>query len=253
MNRFFKAGFAGAAFMALAGTAMASSSSPGWVEDPDAGNLPGGAQITIGVGMMGFISGNLGMSMLTGEIDLVDMFLIRIVDPLDFRVTTDPQDDELPKGFAEFDTQLWLFKPVVGGRPEALGLLGNDDHFELGGPFSLLLPDPTDDFGKGLVEPGLYYIAITRSNHDPFSLDDQVPPKQGDIFFQEELTEISGPDGPGGPFKITGWAGDQGGDFAGEYSMALRGVEFAPAPGALSLFIIAAVGARRRRRRSLLR
>ncbi len=202
--------------------------------------------------MMGIIMGNLGMSMLTGEIDIVDMFLINIVDPRDFRVTTDPQDGELGKGFAEFDTQLWLFKPVVGGPPEALGLLGNDDHFELGGQFSLLLPDPTDGFPKGLVEPGLYYIAITRSNHDPFSQNKAG--KEVDIFFQEELTEISGPDGPGGPFPITGWDGDPGGMFKGNYTMALRGVEFAiPAPGALSVFIIAAVGARRRRRRSRLR
>ncbi len=245
MNRFFKAGFAGAAFMALAVTAMASG--PEWKENGDAPDLPGG-QGTMGIGMLGFISGNLGMSALTGEIDLVDMYLIRVVDPMDFRVTTDPQDGELGNASAEFDTQLWLFQPTPKAPLLALGLLGNDDHFELGGQFSLLLPDPTDGFPVGLVEPGLYYIAITRSNHDPFSAD-------GDIFFQEDPREISGPDGPGGMMPITGWDGDPGGAFAGEYRMALRGVTFAevPAPGALSLFIIAGVGARRRRRRSLLR
>ncbi len=250
MNRLFKAGFAGAAFMALAVTAMASSSSPGWVEGPgDAGDLPGGAQITMGIGMMGFISGNLGMSALLGDIDVVDMYLINIVDPMNFRVTTDPQDDELPKGFAEFDTQLWLFQHDPENPLDALGIVGNDNHPVTLSEFSLLLPDPTDGFKRGgVVDPGLYYIAITRFNHDPFS-------KKGDgvIFLQKERTEISGPDGRGGLFPIIGWAGDPGGDFAGEYNMALRGVEFAPAPGALSLFIIAAVGARGRRRRSRLR
>lgn len=251
MNRLFKAGFAGAAFMALAATAMASG--PEWGEDDDAPDLPPG-QGTFGLGTLGFISGNMGMSSLFGEIDIVDMYLINIVDPMNFRATTDPQD-EIGKGmaFAQFDTQLWLFQPDPANPLEALGIVGNDDHFELGGQFSLLLPDPTDGFKDGgVVEPGLYYIAITRSNHDPFSEDKAR--KELDIFFQKELTEISGPDGPGELFPIIGWAGDPGGAFEGNYRIALRGVEFSdvPAPGALSLFIIAAFGARRRRR-SLLR
>ncbi len=246
MNRLFKTGFAGAAFMALAVTAMASG--PEWNEDGDAPDGPPG-QGTLGLGTLGFISGGMGMSSLFGDIDVVDMYLINIVDPMNFRVTTDP-DDEIGMGlaFAQFDTQLWLFQPDPANPLLALGIVGNDDHFELGGQFSLLLPDPTDGFkGGGVVEPGLYYIAITRFNHDPFSAG-------GDIFFQEDPQEISGPDGPGGMSHLIDWEGDPGGAFDGLYRMALRGVEFSdvPGPGALSLFIIAAFGARRRRR-SLLR
>lgn len=248
MNRLFKAGFAGAVFMALAVTAMASG--PDWDEDGDAGDLPPG-QGTFGLGRLGFISGNMGMSSLFGDIDVVDMYLINIVDPMNFRATTDPNDD-IGKGmaFAQFDTQLWLFQPNPKNAREALGIVGNDDHFELGGQFSLLLPDATDG-GPGLMAAGFYLLAITRFNHDPFSMG-------GDIFFQADPQEISSADGPGGMLPIgprfTGWAGDPGGAFAGDYRIALRGVEFSdvPAPGALSLFIIAAVGSRRRRR-SLLR
>lgn len=245
MNRLFKAGFTGAAFMALAVTAMAAG--PKYTEMGDAGALPPG-QATIGIGMLAMINGNLGMAALAGEFDLVDMYLINIVDPMNFRVTTDPMDGDLGglDPFADFDTQLWLFQPT--GLPgEALGLLGNDDHFELGGQFSLLLPDATDG-GPGLMAAGFYLLAITRSNHDPFSMG-------GDIFFQADPQEISSADGPGGMSNILDWAGGKGGAFDGDYRIALQGVEFAkvPAPGALSLFIIAAVGARRRRRRSLLR
>ncbi len=125
MKRFLKKAFAGAAFMALAGTAMASG--PEWCEDGDAPDLPGG-QGTMGIGTLGFISGNLGMTFLTGPIDLVDMYLINIVDPMNFRVTTDPED-ELGDAFAQFDTQLWLFRPTeVEGH--ALGVMGNDSHFD---------------------------------------------------------------------------------------------------------------------------
>ncbi|MEE8153399.1 MAG: hypothetical protein V3T53_00395 [Phycisphaerales bacterium] len=221
MNSFLKKAFAGAAFMALTGTAMASG--PKYTEMGDAGDLPGGAQAPMGNGVLLFINGSLGMAVLSGEVDVVDMYLINIVDPEKFRITTDPED-EIGKGmpFAQFDTQLWLFQPALGNLLHAEGLLGNDDHFELGGPFSLLLPDPTDGFPVGLVKPGLYYLAITRF-HDPFS-------NGGEIFFQEDPQEISGPDGPGGKQKIIAWDGDQGGIFDGEYRMALQGVEYAKSP-----------------------
>ena len=184
MTRLFKAGFVGAAFMALAVTAVASG--PEWGEVGDAGDLPGGGQATLGVGPLGSIAGNLGGAALFGDIDVVDMYLIDIFDPMNFRVTTDPLDGRLNNAFAQFDTQLWLFQPMPGAPEIALGILGNDDHFELGGQFSLLLPDATDG-GAGLVAPGLYFIAITRSNHDPFSVG-------GNIFFQANPQEISSAD-----------------------------------------------------------
>ena len=250
MNRLFKAGFTGAAFMALAVTAMAAG--PKYTEMGDAPDLPPG-QATMGIGLLMMINGNLGMATLAGEFDLVDMYLINIVDPMNFRVTTDPMDGDLGglDPFADFDTQLWLFQPNPADFSQALGVLGNDDHFELGGQFSLLLPDATDG-GPGLMAAGFYLLAITRSNHDPFS---GAGGPMDNIFDQMDPQEISSADGPGGGAPITTWVGGKGGAFDGDYRIALQGVEFAkvPAPGALSLFIIAAVGARRRRRRSLLR
>ena len=226
----------------LPGTAMASG--PEWREDGDAGSLPGSGQTTMGNGMLGLISGNLGMSILTGEIDLVDMYLINIVDPMNFRAATDPDDPELVDAFANFDTQLWLFQPTAD-PPDAfaLGFLGNDDHPDLpGSNLSLLIPVPTDG-SPPLVDPGRYFIAISRYNNDPVS-------NEGQIFFQATPQEISGPDGPGGMMTISGWTGDQG-KFDGAYRIALQGVEFAeiPAPGALGLLVLASLTMRRRRRR----
>ncbi len=174
------------------------------------------------------------------------MFLINIVDPMNFRATTDPMDPELAMAFANFNTQLWLFQPTAD-PPDAfaLGFLGNDDHPDVpGSNLSLLIPVPTDG-SPPLVDPGLYYIAISRYNNDPFS-----DPGEQIIFLQATPQEISGPDGPGGMMPISGWTGDQG-KFDGAYRIALRGVEFAeiPAPGALSLLALASFTMRRRRRR----
>ena len=231
---------------AVALTATATASGPKWTEMGDAGSLPAGSQTTMGIGTIGFINGGLGMPALFGGIDFEDMFLINIVDPTNFRATTDPNDPELAMAFANFDTQLWLFRPTAD-PPDAfaLGFLGNDDHPDVpGSHHSLLIPVPTD-MSPPLEEAGLYYIAISRFNNDPDSAG-------GEIFDQVSPTEISGPDGPGGMMMlpISGWTGDQG-KFDGAYRISLRGVEFAeiPAPGALSLLVLASLSMRRRRRR----
>ncbi len=244
MRELLKAGLAGTMLLAL--TTSVTASGPKWQEMGDAGDLPGNSQITMGIGMLGFINGGLGMSALRGDIDFEDMFLINIVDPMNFRATTDPNDPELAMAFANFDTQLWLFQPTAD-PPDAfaLGFLGNDDHPDLpGSNLSLLIPVPTDG-SPPLVAPGLYYIAISRYNNDPVS-----DPGEQIIFLQATPQEISGPDGPGGMMPISGWTGDQG-KFDGAYRIALQGVEFAeiPAPGALSLLVLASLIMRRRRRR----
>lgn len=218
---------------------------PEWGEGGDAGSTPGSAQITIGSGPLGFISGSLGGTINSGGIiDFEDMFLINIVDPLAFRATTDEDDFGEPGGlagaFAEFNTQLWLFQP--GGLPgEAFGFLGNNNHPGTGSFQSLLTPIP-DDGQPPLVAPGLYYIAITRFNNVPLSAG-------GEIFNLGLPTEISGPDGPGGLQAFSGWSGDDG-MFNGNYRIALAGVEFAdiPAPGALTLLVFAGLVSSRRRR-----
>ena len=128
MKKLFSAGFVGVVAITL--TATATASGPKWQEMGDAGSGPGGAQITIGNGTLGFINGGLGMSALFGGmVDFEDMFLINIVDPMNFRATTDPMDPELAMAFANFNTQLWLFQPTAD-PPDAfaLGFLGNDDH-----------------------------------------------------------------------------------------------------------------------------
>ena len=243
MIRFFKAGFVGVAAITL--TVTATASGPKWQEMGDAGSDPNGAQITMGMGSLGFINGNMGALLLAG-IDFEDMFLINIVDPMNFRATTDPMDPELAMAFANFDTQLWLFQPTAD-PPDAfaLGFLGNDDHPDLpGSNLSLLIPVPTDG-SPPLVAPGLYYIAISRFNNDPFS-----DPGEQLIFLQATPQEISGPDGPGGMMPISGWTGDKG-MFDGDYRIALQGVEFAeiPAPGALSLLVLGGLTMKRRPRR----
>ena len=150
----------------------------------DAGSFPGGAQIPMGAGALNFINGVIGMPLLAG-IDFEDMFLINIVDPMNFRATTDPMDPELPQAFANFDTQLWLFRPTMDPL-QALGFLGNDDHPDVpGSHFSLLTPMPTDG-SPPLTEAGLYFIAISRAGNNPAS-------DLGPIFLQATPQEISGP------------------------------------------------------------
>ncbi len=229
MSRLLELGFASVLAVSLANTATASG--PKWTEMGDAGSLPGGAQATMGNGAMVGINGGLGMTLQAGEIDFEDMFLINIVDPKNFRVTTDPADPELMdlEAFANFNSQLWLFKPMLGD-PMSLGFLGNDDHPDVPKSLlSLLIPVPTDG-SPPLVDPGLYYIAISR-----FNIKEGVPNRNdpvsdgGEIFDQVLPFEISGPDGPGGMLPISGWTGDQG-KFDGAYRIALQGVEFAESP-----------------------
>ena len=222
--------------------ALAHPPGPEWNENGDAGSNPGSAQITIGSGTLGFISGSLGGTLSSGGlIDFEDMFLINIVDPKLFRATTDAMDGELGGAFAMFNTQLWLFQPGLMAD-EAFGILGNDDHPDTGTSQSLLTPIP-DDGLPGVVAAGLYYIVITRFNNVPLS-------NGGEIFDLATPTEISGPDGPGGMLPFSAWSGDEG-FFMGDYKIALRGVEFAkiPAPGVLSIFALGALGFGRRRRR----
>ena len=80
--------------MAIGSTvALAHPPGPEWKENGDAGSNPTTAQITIGPGALGFISGNLGGPLSSGgHIDFEDMFLINIVNPKLFRATTDEMD-----------------------------------------------------------------------------------------------------------------------------------------------------------------
>ena len=225
MNKLCKAGFVG--LVAITLTAAATASGPKWTETGDAGSLPKGSQTTMGIGTLAAINGTMGTTALLGGVDFEDMFLINIVEPMKFRATTDPKDPELLGGEASFDTMVWIFRPTPGDPPEVLGsavlgFLGNDNHPDVPESIlSLLIPLPTDG-SPPLVDAGLYFIAISRFNNVPNN-------PGGEIFFFDPMmpTEISGPDGAGGKMPISGWTGDNGGQFEGTYRIALRGVEFA--------------------------
>jgi hypothetical protein len=189
----------------------------------DAGDLPGTAQVVLGSGPLSNIFGT------TSANDLVDMYFIRIIDPVNFMAHTDPTGG----GWASFDTQLWLFDAA------GLGMLANDDK-PGGSGFRSWLSLPADD-GTMNVLPGVgnYYIAISGYNNDARSAG-------GEIFFTLSFQEMSGPDGVGAGSPVNSWTG---GGASGQYQIHLVGAEFIPAPGAMALLGLGGLLARRRRRR----
>jgi len=193
-------------------------SGPTWPEGPEAGALPGSAQKVYGPGAIFLIVGDLsGPSPapvadrgLTG--DFQDMYLIKIVDPVSFLAATDPNFD----GFADFDTQLFLFTGPDHPDGPGLGVFGNDDSPSAPGGQSLI----TNNVDDGSTPPPLvggvhYYLAISGAGSDPVSAG-------GAIFNLALPNERSGPDGPGGGMPIQAWSGP--GDF-GSYGISLQGVE----------------------------
>ncbi len=178
-----------------------------WVEPTDAASTTPVAQIPAGTGLSLRLAGQLAPG------DLEDLFVVDIVDPLAFRART----DGLAGSFADFDTQLWLFRystlPNINGR----GVLGNDDR--AGMPLttgSQLLPAATDPAMQTIPGAGRYYLAISGGpGRDPIS-------SGGAIFNQATPTEISSPDGPGGGSPLVGWSGMGA---TGSYVIALEGTE----------------------------
>lgn len=192
---------------------------PDHIEQNDAGSTIGGAQkIFKNNVVLERIYGSLGSVRSSGRgLDIEDMYQFRIVDPINFSARTDGVDGS----FAEFDSELWLFR--IDGN-NAFGLLGNDDvhptcqpGFVCGG--SLIRPPATDDTGQMIPGPGDYLLAISRKNSKPLSAG-------GLIFNQADPTEISGPDGPGGPFPHQAWTGSD--HPGGNYLIVLTGAEGYP-------------------------
>lgn len=185
---------------------------PEWVEVDDAGDLPGTAQVVIDGGSgggggsaspLGRIKGKLAglnpAKKLGGARDLEDMYLIQITDSENFLATTVAEFG----GNADFDSNLWLFS--VDGN----GLLGNDDTLIIGvdlvlsgkgGGFggSTLGSTASDGTRQTIPGPGFYLIAISG----PF---DQPANERGLIFDFRDSFEVSGPDGAGAGFPVTGW------------------------------------------------
>ncbi len=176
----------------------------------DAGSLPNGAKRALAIPALNRIDGILeGDTAADLKPDFEDMYLIRITDPIDFSAFTIPTDPEC--GPPLNDSQLFLFD--VCGR----AVVANDNAppgnpFGVTAPFSLLLPVASN--GTPLVvQPGLYFLAISGSGNDPFS--------NAGAMFANNPNVIVGPLPPGGFQPIIGW---QGKGEVGRYSIELNGV-----------------------------
>lgn len=203
-----------------------AAAGPDWVEQGEAGSTLPTAQPTLGIGMINSISGRLSGNGVVGDFE--DMYLIRVVDPLNFSMTVVG---------AEFDAQIFVFNVTLPG--EAFGLLANDNTSQ--GNLPRVTAFATDDTGAQLKFPGIYAVAISGAGRVPIS-------RSGPIFFFGNPTEISGPDGQGGRNPHEGWTGD---GLIGDYEIRTVGVSFydTPAPGSGVTLTIGAVFAARRRRR----
>lgn len=178
---------------------------PDWVEDSDAGSLPGTAQAPKGDGEISYIMGDIEGAAVAGGGDTEDMYAILITDPVNFRA------DTIVDGSATFDTQLWLF------TEQGVGLLANDN--TTFGSGSILFPPADDGTGQTIPGPGLYMLAISGFDNDPLS-SSSVP-----MFNQAIRTEVSGPDGSGGSQRIGSWGTSTE---RGTYVIALTGAAFPP-------------------------
>jgi hypothetical protein len=154
--------------------------------------------------------------------DREDVYLIRIIDPVAFVASTDPNDcvavGEPPTffcGSADFDTRLWLFRIDVGSD-SARGHLANDEKSPFSGS-SKLVSASTDGTAMVVVSPGYYLLAISTFGNVPLS-------GGGPIFEFATRTEVSGPSGPGGAGAHIGWSGG-GPPAPGAYRIVLSGVE----------------------------
>ncbi len=256
-----------AALLALLVCATIAEAGPEWVEDDlgggDAGNDRPGAQITRGTGSLSTIGGQLGgltsgSPVGFGDIpsidDFEDVYVINIINANAFTASI----ASFFGGDADFDARLFLFDE------NGIGVLANDDTFFVGvtqgtsgddddddddddkgkdppqissGP--TLLNQSTDGSNVQVTE-GRYLLAVSYSPNQP--LGGGSPGSRGKggspIFNFENPFEISGADGPGGAFELSGWTrppvpGDvtgldrTGPPVTGNYLITLRGVGFA--------------------------
>ncbi len=197
---------------------MPASAGPTWPEGPEAGPLPDSSQKINGAGPILAISGSLGGPPIPGPLiarglggDFQDMYLVRIDDPSVFRASTDPDLD----GFADFDTQLFLFTGPDHPDGPGLGIFANDESPSATGGESFINGNVND----GSMPPQLianvhYFLAISGFDSDPGNAG-------GAIFNQALPEERSGPDGAGGMAPIENW--NSNGDF-GLYQISLQGV-----------------------------
>lgn len=213
---------AAAARLVCAGIALCALSSsvfagPDWEElndgGGDAGSFGSNAQVVRGSGRITVIRGVLGGPAKAEGDDYEDVYLVNIVDPQSFIMST----NEDLGGFAAFTSRIWVFDL------HGFGIVANETtppeliEETVGG--STVTAFPTDG-SQPLMEPGLYYIAITGRGNEPRSGDcDQL------IFDFNEDFEISGPDGRGSDDPWDSW--DDDGQF-GSYTVMVDGVDALP-------------------------
>jgi len=170
-------------------------------EVADAGELPGTADVTTGVGAIAQIQGTLDSA------TDVDMFLVNVYDPASFSAST--------VNGASFDTQMWMFKL------DGTGISFKDD--DPGTLRSTLT-------GQFLDGPGPVLIAVSRWDNDAVDLN-------GDQLWLDQPYAVERqPDGPGAANAIDSWNGSGFGS-AGAYTICLGGAEFAAPEPECFLFI----------------
>ena len=176
----------------------------GWTESPDAGELPGTAQVTSG-------PANQALNTISGTIantQDVDLYKILISNPSAFSATTTGGDNP------PFDAVLALFDA------SGLGVYLNDDGaFNVG---DALLPA---GHPLGPSSPGIYYLAIFSDETLPFSgagvsIDDLIFP-----ITQFPYTEVVGPTSVGGTAPLSGWATEGIFNLGAGYQINLSGAE----------------------------
>lgn len=186
-----------------------------WIEMGDAPPLiPGQAVIGPPNVDVDFIRGSfLGA-------DDVDLYQILIHTPRNLNIST--------VDFTSADTQLFLFD--INGD----GVTHNDDNVQPGVGLQSRI---TSQF---IQSAGIYYLAITQFNNDPFNPDDDL------IWNNMPFRSERQPDGPGAPGPLHGWTTSNIGA-ANTYAIEMSGVHFVPEPGTLSLLALGGLLLRRRR------
>jgi hypothetical protein len=172
-----------------------------WAEVGDAGDLPGTAQLTLGVGTLDSISGVIFTS------NDKDMYEIKIVSPATFSAI-------VIAGGTLTDSQLFLLDSLGGG------IYANDDTTALDPLSTLPAGDP-----NGPQAAGTYLLAISGSDNDPMS---------GPI---ETFTDNApGVQTPATLNPVDGWSPGFS-VFGGTYTIVLTGAEFSKIPEPATCFL----------------
>jgi len=198
---------------------------PDWKEGSDgtgdAGSFPGTAQIPTTEfpfpSQLRTIAGTLATFSFVGGPDQQDVYGIYIQTPTVFTATTDSFVDAL--GFTSFDSQLFLFD--AAGLP----VVANDG---LGDGATVTLP-------TFALVPGIYYLAISLFNSDPFNASSSL------LF-----PDLTGPQVLPSSVALPAFWGSSPLD-GGDYVIALEGAVFIPAPAAWLAPLLAIARQRRRR------